>query len=64
MRRSVGYIATLDTKHNAVGTKRTVDVRFMGHDALFRLLCQILENDCSKIITNKMTLMDYPLFQG
>ena len=30
----------------------------------FNINCSVHHCNCSKIITNKMTLMDYPLFQG
>jgi len=30
----------------------------------FYIHCSVHHYNCSKIITNKMTLMDYPLFQG
>jgi len=31
---------------------------------IFYIHCSVHHYNCSKIITNKMTLMDYPLFQG
>ena len=30
----------------------------------FYIHCSVHHYNCTKIITNKMTLMDYPLFQG
>jgi len=30
----------------------------------FYIHCSVHHYNCSKIITNKMTLLDYPLFQG
>jgi len=37
---------------------------YAGYLYLFYIHCSVHHYNCSKIITKKMTLLDYPLFQG